>query len=57
MEQEENKKEGEHYVCTCGCQGVSDKPGTCQTSDCIGRGVPLDKCDCTNEQHNDFRPK
>lgn len=55
MEDDKNKQESEHYICTGGCQGVSDKPGECQASDCIGRGMSLEKCDCADEKHNDFK--
>ncbi len=40
-----------HYVCTGGCNGVSDQPGTCQMKDCIKFSLPLTACDCSDGQH------
>jgi hypothetical protein len=42
-----------HYICTGGCEGVSDKPGTCQAEDCEKHGEPLTKCECTDSNHGD----
>ncbi|OGK20230.1 hypothetical protein A3C23_03290 [Candidatus Roizmanbacteria bacterium RIFCSPHIGHO2_02_FULL_37_13b] len=40
-----------HYICTGGCQGVSDVPGTCQAKDCVKHGQPLNECECTDDLH------
>lgn len=40
-----------HYICTGGCEGVSETPGTCQSKDCAKSEQPLDSCDCTEELH------
>ena len=40
-----------HYICTGGCEGVSDKPGTCQAVDCDKYKEPLDPCECTDGHH------
>jgi hypothetical protein len=40
-----------HYICTGGCAGVSDKPGTCQAVDCPKHGLPLEECDCADSKH------
>ena len=40
-----------HYVCTGGCKGVSDKPGTCQALDCPHFGKPLEECGCKDGAH------
>jgi len=40
-----------HYVCTGGCNGVSDTPGTCQTEGCQLHGQPLKECNCTDGKH------
>jgi hypothetical protein len=40
-----------HYICTGGCEGVSDKEGTCQAETCPKHGQPLTPCDCTDGKH------
>lgn len=40
-----------HYICTGGCQGVSDRPGVCQTSGCPKHNQPLQECDCVDGEH------
>jgi hypothetical protein len=40
-----------HFICTGGCEGVSDKPGTCQAKDCPDYGKPLKECDCEDGEH------
>ena len=40
-----------HYICTGGCKGVSDKPGTCQAKDCAKYGKNLDRCTCGDGNH------
>ncbi len=40
-----------HYICTGGCKGVSDNPGTCQASDCPKNNQPLKECNCTDDKH------
>jgi hypothetical protein len=42
-----------HYVCTGGCGGVSDTPGTCQAESCSLYGEPLKECNCTDGQHEE----
>lgn len=54
-DQNENKKEGEHYICLGGCRGVSSKPGVCQSPGCVHQGHELVKCDCTDGLHHDFQ--
>ncbi|MBI4079618.1 hypothetical protein HY414_00075 [Candidatus Kaiserbacteria bacterium] len=44
-----------HYICTGGCEGVSDKPGVCQAEDCPKHGQPLDECNCEDGRHNTTR--
>lgn len=41
-----------HYICTGGCQGVSEKPGVCQTEDCPMNGHTLQECDCVDGKHH-----
>lgn len=41
----------QHYICTGGCKGISDKPGVCQTEGCPKQGHPLELCDCAGGQH------
>ncbi|OGY96968.1 MAG: hypothetical protein A2122_00020 [Candidatus Liptonbacteria bacterium GWB1_49_6] len=41
----------EHYICTGGCNAVSETPGTCQDEDCSKRGEPLDLCECEDGEH------
>jgi hypothetical protein len=43
-----------HYICTGGCHGVSETPGTCQAQDCAKHEQPLVECSCTDGQHTDF---
>jgi len=40
-----------HYICTGGCEGVSDTPGTCQAIACPKYGQPLTTCDCADGKH------
>ena len=47
-----NKEDNKHYICTGGCGGVSETPGTCQAEDCPDHGKPLKKCDCPDGKHN-----
>lgn len=42
-----------HYVCTGGCNGVSDTPNTCQAADCDDHGKDLKECNCVDSQHAD----
>lgn len=44
----------EHYVCTGGCEGVSDKPGVCQAKTCRKYLKPLIKCDCEDGKHSEI---
>jgi len=46
-----------HYICTGGCKGVSEVPGTCQMESCPLYTHPLTECDCANGLHNDFKPQ
>jgi len=41
-----------HYICTGGCQGVSDKPGVCQAESCPLHSHELKECDCVDGQHH-----
>jgi len=40
-----------HYICTGGCEGMPDKPGTCQAKTCPKHGKPLTECDCRDAKH------
>jgi len=43
-----------HYICTGGCQGVSDTPGVCQTVvGCADYGKPLKECHCEDGLHRE----
>lgn len=42
-----------HYICNGGCNGVSDKPGTCQAVDCAKYQYPLDICNCVDGKHQE----
>jgi coenzyme F420-reducing hydrogenase gamma subunit len=42
-----------HYICTGGCMGVSEKPGTCQALTCPKHGLPLIECDCNDGKHKE----
>ncbi len=44
----------EHYVCTGGCAGVSDKPGVCQAKTCKKHLKPLINCTCTDSIHKEI---
>jgi len=48
---------GDHYICLGGCRGVSKSPGACQAPSCANHDHALSKCDCTDDQHNNFEPK
>ena len=40
-----------HYVCTGGCEGVSEHPGTCQAETCAKHGEELTECNCQDGMH------
>lgn len=40
-----------HFICTGGCEGVSDKPGACQAESCPLHKHMLQECDCKDEGH------
>lgn len=42
-----------HYICTGGCQGVSDKLGVCQAEDCPDYQKPLKECNCEDGLHGE----
>ena len=45
-----------HYICTGGCEGVSEKPGVCQDETCPKHGQPLTECDCADGGHGKESP-
>ncbi|MBI4991987.1 MAG: hypothetical protein HZB99_02105 [Candidatus Harrisonbacteria bacterium] len=45
-------KNNKHYVCTGGCEGLSDKSGVCQAEDCPDHGKSLRECGCADGSHN-----
>jgi len=42
-----------HYVCTGGCGGLSNTPGTCQAETCPKHDQPLTECHCEDTQHTE----
>ncbi|MDO8514799.1 MAG: hypothetical protein Q7S50_04610 [bacterium] len=44
-----------HYICTGGCEGVSEKPGDCQALACPKYGKPLSECNCENGKHEEVK--
>ena len=40
-----------HYVCTGGCGGVSEDPGTCNNKSCMKYHNFLSVCHCTDGRH------
>jgi hypothetical protein len=42
-----------HYICTGGCEGVSEKPGTCQAIACPKFNKPLIECECADGKHEE----
>lgn len=45
-----------HYICTGGCQGVTEKPNaTCQAKDCSKHEHPLLPCECTDNKHTEVK--
>ena len=40
-----------HYICTGGCEGVSNTPGTCQAKTCPKYGKLLSECNCSDGKH------
>ena len=40
-----------HYVCKGECNGVSDKPGVCNSESCSKYKHPLVKCNCKDGEH------
>lgn len=45
--------EQRHYMCTGGCNGMSQTPGTCQTESCPKHTQPLTECNCTDGMHEE----
>ncbi len=41
-----------HYICTGGCNGVSDKTGVCQAETCAKHNQALEKCNCEDNKHD-----
>ena len=41
----------EHYICTGGCMGASDQPGTCSVQSCKHHEQALEVCSCTDDRH------
>lgn len=41
-----------HYICTGGCEAVSDTSGTCGAATCTKQGQPFSECDCTDGKHH-----
>lgn len=46
-----------HYICTGGCEGVSEQPGTCQAQTCLKYGEPLTECSCIDGRHQEENKK
>jgi hypothetical protein len=44
-----------HYICTGGCNGVSDTPGVCQSETCSLHKHELKECNCTDGQHTEVK--
>ncbi|MCH8748893.1 YwbE family protein [Patescibacteria group bacterium] len=42
-----------HYICTGGCEGVSDTPGVCQADDCRKHQHSLQECSCADDKHTE----
>jgi len=40
-----------HYICVGDCEGVSDKPGTCQDKECDLYQKQLVECGCVDGLH------
>lgn len=40
-----------HYICTGGCDGVSNESGECQAIACPKFGQPLTECECADGKH------
>lgn len=42
----------EYYICTGGCEGISDKKDiVCQAGGCVNKGKYLVECDCKDRKH------
>ncbi len=41
-----------HYICTGGCEGVSEKSGVCNAEDCEKHHEPLEECACLDGKHH-----
>lgn len=41
-----------HYICTGGCEGISEKKGVCTTEDCKNQTLPLEECNCIDGKHH-----
>jgi hypothetical protein len=41
----------QHYICTGGCQGISEVPASCRMESCPRRGLELKECSCDDHNH------
>lgn len=41
-----------HYICTGGCNGFSETPGTCQAPQCSKTTEKLTGCNCEDGMHS-----
>ncbi len=46
-----------HYICTGGCKGVSETPGTCNAPTCPLHEHPLKECVCDDGLHEEVSNK
>ncbi len=51
MKKIKNKLKNPHYVCTGGCDQVSEAAGKCTTRGCFRNRNPLTICRCRNGKH------
>jgi len=42
-----------HYICTGGCGGESDDPGTCNNQSCVKYHQLLTVCHCSDSHHDE----
>lgn len=39
-----------HFICLA-CRGLAEKPGVCETPDCVQNGDILQECNCEDGDH------
>ena len=55
MQNENENKQQQHYICLGGCKGVAINEGACTDENCANYQQGLVECNCEDESHNNFQ--